>query len=355
MTTSTEAAKVEKVRRTLASLGYYNPSTEDIALTLEQMGRVRESRDAQPIVHGLNPHQARASSHHEPRNTTGDLMGGDYGPRSGEGVESNTPADMWARRVGPPQSMGGDRAPYSTLRESRHKVSGGILKHEAEQHNDTAGARPRSRGAADDGGRRALRLSSGNGRREVRTKPRFRPMALHKTPEARLEQHIKHYERGLTAALAARYVGDSQDEFPSGRNEWVGDSRECEDGFCNYVDDYYEDGFDGNLAMYYGGRSHNMASPRDLAPPNAVALDQRSANTMYSFTGDARYKYRSGSGLPLSTVLGPDGSTLRTRADPVRRGQQMRELWKKDKFLAQHGRKEDRWRVRQTMLNRTLQ
>jgi hypothetical protein len=45
--------------------------------------------------------------------------------------------------------------------------------------------------------------------------------------------------------------------------------------------------------------------------------------------------------------LDPQGCTLRRKADPVRRGQQMRLLWEKDSFLSQRRRPQESWRTRQ--------
>ncbi|KPA73783.1 hypothetical protein ABB37_09669 [Leptomonas pyrrhocoris] len=45
--------------------------------------------------------------------------------------------------------------------------------------------------------------------------------------------------------------------------------------------------------------------------------------------------------------LDPQGCTLRRKADPVKRGQQMRLLWEKDNFLSQRRRPQEAWRTRQ--------
>ncbi|KPI83422.1 hypothetical protein ABL78_7539 [Leptomonas seymouri] len=52
------------------------------------------------------------------------------------------------------------------------------------------------------------------------------------------------------------------------------------------------------------------------------------------------------------SYLDPQGCTLRRKADPVKRGQQMRMLWDRDNFLSQRRRPQEAWRTRQiTMSN----
>ncbi|CAG9567145.1 conserved hypothetical protein [Leishmania major strain Friedlin] len=47
------------------------------------------------------------------------------------------------------------------------------------------------------------------------------------------------------------------------------------------------------------------------------------------------------------SYLDPEGRTLRRKADPVKRGEQMRLLWAKDSFLSQRDRPREAWRTRQ--------
>lgn len=47
------------------------------------------------------------------------------------------------------------------------------------------------------------------------------------------------------------------------------------------------------------------------------------------------------------SYLDPQGCTLRHKADPVKRGQQMRVLWARDNFLSQRHRPQEAWRTRQ--------
>ncbi|KEG14531.1 hypothetical protein DQ04_00421100 [Trypanosoma grayi] len=167
-------------------------------------------------------------------------------------------------------------------------------------------------------------------------------------PHARLERHLKRYERGLKEFYMNCNNGDAQNEIVGAMDSGEEEDEKCiEDDCFEFAD---EEDCEGHPGMHYGNRTQRPASVEMPLRPSRVLLTQRAANTMYSFTGDGRYKYRGGSGAPLCAVLGPNGSTLRRRADPVRRGQQMREIWKSDKFLAQQGRKDDRWRLRQSML-----
>ncbi|GET85433.1 hypothetical protein, conserved [Leishmania tarentolae] len=47
------------------------------------------------------------------------------------------------------------------------------------------------------------------------------------------------------------------------------------------------------------------------------------------------------------SYLDPEGRTVRRKADPVKRGEQMRLLWAKDSFLSQRHRPREAWRTRQ--------
>lgn len=155
---------------------------------------------------------------------------------------------------------------------------------------------------------------------------------------SRLQRHVKRYER-----LLGEYYQNHNST--SGVND--GDAKNNDGGF--------NDGCPGEVLL----------SPlRDGNSPAA----RRTANLIYNFTGDERYRYhdqgsevnRSNTSRPattatkgstrdgraryphsagrpqrisLETVLQPNGSTLKKKADTVRRGQQMRELWRRDQFL----------------------
>lgn len=89
-------------------------------------------------------------------------------------------------------------------------------------------------------------------------------------------------------------------------------------------------------------QAHAAASnPR----PPLMQFARNSGNVIYAFTGDRQY-LAGASGGHLQTKI-----VERRATDPVRRGQAMRDLWTRDRFLAQKGRTDDRWRVRQSMLS----
>ena len=79
-------------------------------------------------------------------------------------------------------------------------------------------------------------------------------------------------------------------------------------------------------------------------PPNRALLTRHASNVIYAFTDDRAY---------CSTTRGhptPYQPRKVPVTDPVRRGQQMREHWRRDNFLTQKGRKDDLWEVRRSML-----
>ncbi|EAN76549.1 hypothetical protein, conserved [Trypanosoma brucei brucei TREU927] len=342
--------QAEGARQMLATLGYDNPSSEDIALTLQQMGEARALRTQHVSTQRGTPDQTGVSPPRGAYDTTMSPRNSGQSPVGRGGVlkgTTATPDDVRHVRAKPPPVDFRDCFDYRMHERAPGRVSvGGILK----------------RGGGERSNRRYVDPVDGPIAGTVGKDPwgrlRFVSTGDRITPEDRIEQHLRQHEKGLSAPLGGRRTSETR-EYPArkGRRNNVSRGQDEEDEYSDYVDDYYDDeGFGGNLEMFYGGRPPTAVTPSmTLRLGNKFALDQRSANTMYNFTGDSRYKYRSGPGAPLSTVLGPNGSTLRNRADPVRRGQEMRELWKKDSFLAQHGRKEDRWRVRQTMLSRSLQ
>ena len=78
--------------------------------------------------------------------------------------------------------------------------------------------------------------------------------------------------------------------------------------------------------------------------PNRALLTRHASNVIYAFTDDRAY---------CSTTRGhptPYQPTKRPVTDPVKRGQQMRNHWRRDNFLTQKGRKDDLWEVRRSML-----
>ncbi|KAG5487431.1 hypothetical protein CUR178_08518 [Leishmania enriettii] len=137
------------------------------------------------------------------------------------------------------------------------------------------------------------------------------------------------------------------------------------------------------------------AAPRDPQARVTAAHYRRSANIVFDATGDQRFRFfpttrtpqgtgtlltstaaltgvaAARSGVPVSSLgsyhnyyqcprpnscgtvggqvsyLDPEGRTLRHKADPVKRGEQMRLLWAKDSFLSQRGRPREAWRTRQ--------
>jgi hypothetical protein len=94
----------------------------------------------------------------------------------------------------------------------------------------------------------------------------------------------------------------------------------------------------------FSPRESDAVRKPSQTPRPSTATSTRS-NVIYAFTGDRNYRPR---------VLTPAGATARPvarHADPVARGAQMRQMWKNDDFLAQRGRKEERWEVRRSMLS----
>ena len=90
--------------------------------------------------------------------------------------------------------------------------------------------------------------------------------------------------------------------------------------------------------------AHKRTSPPQQARTPLMHYARNSANVIYAFTGNRQYL--AGTHSALQNQVAERRST-----DPVRRGQAMRELWKKDQFLMQKGRADERWRVRQSMLS----
>jgi hypothetical protein len=92
-------------------------------------------------------------------------------------------------------------------------------------------------------------------------------------------------------------------------------------------------------------RSSPMKQPQQsLHRTPTMHFARNSANVIYAFTGDRQYLAGARCGHLQTQVV------ERRTTDPVRRGQAMRDLWKRDQFLTQKGRAEGRWRVRQSML-----
>ncbi|KAG5488299.1 hypothetical protein LSCM4_08377 [Leishmania orientalis] len=156
-----------------------------------------------------------------------------------------------------------------------------------------------------------------------------------------------------------------------------------------------------------GAVGASAAAPRDPQVRVTAAHYRRAANIVFDATGDQRFRFfpttrtpqgtgtlltsmpvprtspssasttaltgvaAARSGVPVSSLgsyhnyyqcprpnscgtvggqvsyLDPEGRTLRRKADPVKRGEQMRLLWAKDSFLSQRGRPREAWRTRQ--------
>lgn len=84
--------------------------------------------------------------------------------------------------------------------------------------------------------------------------------------------------------------------------------------------------------------------------PSSSMLTSTSMTSPNGFNTERLHVGKS-AGRTLSTFaahyLDPAGSTLVKKADPVKRGQQMRLLWERDKFLSQRNRTKEAWRTRQ--------
>ncbi|KAG5508696.1 hypothetical protein JIQ42_08485 [Leishmania sp. Namibia] len=144
-----------------------------------------------------------------------------------------------------------------------------------------------------------------------------------------------------------------------------------------------------------GAVGASAAAPRDPQVRVTAAHYRRAANIVFDATGDQRFRFfpttrtpqgagtlltsttaltgaaAARSAVPVSSLgsyhnyyqcprpnpcgtvggqvsyLDPEGRTLRRKADPVKRGEQMRLLWAKDSFLSQRGRPREAWRTRQ--------
>ncbi|RNF18438.1 uncharacterized protein Tco025E_04458 [Trypanosoma conorhini] len=393
MANSVEAVEVDEVRRVLLSLGYHNPSADDIALTLQQVRDARRSESEQQQQLQLQRQSFSPVGRNEgfrPSSTSPPRAANDVtmAPHANELIEvdsdegnprrTSTSQKQWPGlsshsvregRTTPMNSTGTGRHPrrgrVAAAQPSRGKcyppscLSGGSVV--VEGHTQSMRRDRRGRRGVDPkesltlgcnntvSARASIMIPTGGGTARGIGDGAPHPLdSVHVNPQARLGRHMRRYEKGLKTLYSNTY-GDEGPYEPRDAEELYDEDEE------EYEDDYTEFGSheEGarNLAMFYGARPHHPpATPQMPLRPSRVLLSQRSANTIYSFTGDIRYKYRGGLGAPLCAVLGPDGSTLRHRSDPVRRGQQMRDMWKRDKFLAQQSRKEDRWRIRQSML-----
>ncbi|EAN98273.1 hypothetical protein C3747_34g402 [Trypanosoma cruzi] len=389
MTALVDAREVAEVRRVLLSLGYQNPSADDIALTLQQVkearrreAEVQQQRSFSPMKQNESFRQVSASP---PRGANDVTMAPDENENvEVESEEGNPRRTSTSQKQWPGLSShsirGGRTTPMNSTGTGRHPGRGRVAGTQPHReycyrepyHSDGSVVVERNAQSMrrDRSGRRRMEtsetfhlgVSNNAGTKETIMVPtavgtgRFidagglhYPDTGYLNPQARLGRHMRRYEKGLKAAYTSKYNDDLQDETGEESDSYDEEEESYEEGYTEFGS---HEGRGRNLAMCYERRPRQPpVTPEIPLRPSRVLLNQRNANIIYSFTGDIRYKYRGGLGAPLCAVLGPNGSTLRNRSDPVRRGQQMREIWKKDKFLAQQGRKEDRWRVRQSMLS----
>eukprot|EP00796_Vickermania_ingenoplastis_P010698 gene10698-7431_t len=209
--------------------------------------------------------------------------------------------------------------------------------------------------------------------------------ATHLPPSARLERYMKRFEKALTELYAEHpalapegspYVdGAPHERSPRPRNP-TGDSASDEE----------EDAEPGYPSKEFPRHSTSQGVPQmvlemPLRPSRYFTVNgaRRSANVVFDITGDPRYRFRpscepeivqdssrappthgppprgshpiqgkapGGSArawVPVSHFIDPTGSTLRRKADPVSRGEQMRTLWRRDTFLAKALPGTERW------------
>ncbi|ORC91170.1 uncharacterized protein TM35_000061750 [Trypanosoma theileri] len=394
MTDTVDAALAEEVRHALQCLGYRNPSEEDIALTL-QHAREAAYRDnlqsassspqlqTQPTPSGRqkeNSQQESASPPNKVNDVTIAPQDDEETPMPREKCDqgpSSPSLNQWPG-LSSRSIRGGRTTPMNstgTGRQPRRAYAVGNQKtweyHQQEPYHFGGSVvvegRPKNKGTTQRQGRchfdpGSLRHVSRGSRGMIRegvgvTIPTAidveelggygsytRPLE-YMNPQARLQRHLKRYERGLKEFYVNRHDDDVREDFlREGRLTYDDgdDAEEWEenDEYLGYTDDGE---YNRQVLVRNGRRPHHSIAPEmPLRSTPRLVLNQRSANTIYSFTGDSRYKYRGGGGAPLCDVVGPDGSTLRQRSDPVRRGQQMREIWKSDKFLARQRRKDER-------------
>ncbi|KAH9577745.1 hypothetical protein LSM04_002134 [Trypanosoma melophagium] len=392
MTDTVDAALAEEVRHALRCLGYRNPSEEDIALTLQQ-ARETVYRDNLQSALPSTPHlqvqttplggqkedyQGESTS---PPNKVNDVtmtpqddeeahMSGDkcdYGPTSPSlnqwpGLSSRS---MRGERTTPMNSTGTGRQPRRGYAAGSHKTreyrqqepyhfGGGVVvegrpenklttRREGRCHFDPGSLRraPRGgRGIPKDGV--GVTIPTAVGVEQIGSYGSYTRAPEYINPQARLQRHLKRYEKGLKEFYVNRHDDDVRDDFLGKGGLSYDDyyDEEERDGCSRYIDNRE---YDRQVLVRNGERPlHSVAPEMPMRSTPRIVLNQRGANTIYGFTGDSRYKYRGGGGAPLCDVVSPDGSTLRQRADPVRRGQQMRKIWKSDKFLSRQSRKEER-------------
>ncbi|RNF04664.1 hypothetical protein TraAM80_04860 [Trypanosoma rangeli] len=393
--TDVDAVEVDEVRRVLLSLGYHNPSADDIALTLQQVREARCSeaehqyqqqrqRQRQQSSSSVQRNKRFRPSSASPPHAANDVTMAPYENElmevesdEGSSQQTSTSQKQWPG-LSSHSVRGGRTTPMNSTGTGRHPGHGRVAATWANREHCYPLSCPSGGSVVVEGRTQSMRRDRHNMRRVdpnqsfpvggnkplsakesimiprgVSTIGGIRGGGLHPlasaylTPQARLGRHMGRYEKELRALYLNKYGGEELSE-PWGEHLDDEEDEHCEEDYTEFGS--HEEG-GRNLAMCYEGRpQHPLSTPEMPLRPSRVLLSQRRANTIYSFTGDIRYKYRGGLGAPLCAVLGPDGSTLRHRSDPVRRGQQMREMWEKDKFLTQQGRKEDRWRVRQSML-----
>ncbi|CCD19902.1 hypothetical protein ERJ75_000259500 [Trypanosoma vivax] len=358
-----EGIPVSDVCQMSSSLDYGNISAEGVAVALQHM-RERLKSTAPRSTQGSVAGESRRPCHGSLLHEDGVL----HAFHDGTGV-SQPPAAIQQRSRTQQQR----RASVASINDRRGNVVGRQAVGECwsrrtrqpktaidaegaarrgRRHIDPAVARILPRDVNECGGGVIL-ADTGSCDRGVGRGKSVLSVARHMTPEARIERHLKRYQRGLQTMFMNNRTGEDREErlkmkqlLSQRGSERCVRSEESSDRDGDEEDEDYDDEHCGRLEVHYGGRDHYLhAAPLPLRP-NRADLNQRGANVMYSFTGDSRYKFRSGLGAPLSSVLGPSGSTLRQRSDPVKRGQQVREAWWRDKFLSHHRRKEDRWCTR---------
>lgn len=186
------------------------------------------------------------------------------------------------------------------------------------------------------------------------------------SPSVRLERYIRRQER----AIHSFYGGCST--TPAGVTHHHQQQQHGDPTTIPYGAAHLDEQAGSSLA----GRV--MAMPRRYT---VVGTSRRSANVIYDITGDQRYRFRPvsiadpttrstvplpdrafknlystasnrrhGVSARLVSCLDADGSTLKYKADPVKRGQQMRMLWDRDRFLTQKDRRRDMWETRQATM-----
>ncbi|CUG92981.1 Hypothetical protein, putative [Bodo saltans] len=353
----------EEVRRLLNDLGYKNPSREAIEQTIIETRKVfRQQRALLDDQEGDNIDDIVESNQ----------QNDNYWRRSaGDGTTANNPVDVsglqtdtsegdaggsqhdeWIRsqhqRMPPPQRM-----PHFLAAE---KMDESDLGADFPSHRQYRGNPSPGDEAISAAGRTTSTPAHAVGRTPTSNNQNQRQ--VRKAPDNRNAVHTDQRPHNQAAITIPSSTSSRPSSVAARRNPY---HRRSEDPqhlqhfapYLNLMQSEAQHSFErkslGKLP------DQNQFSPRTTSnvqstskpsptPRPSTAASMRS-NVIYAFTGDRNYRPR------VLTPAGAQARPVARHSDPVTRGAQMRQVWKKDDFLSQRGRKEELWEVRRSMLS----